>query len=117
VTRLRPVADPDGPYEPVYDERDNLVGWRAKDRAWWDAPRARAARGPVDEETRSLEAILDSLDAWSPSLPLRARLAVCYELDPVRVSRLVDAVLNEAGVRDPCAVVYFRLSALEHGET
>jgi hypothetical protein len=105
------------PYEAVYDEHGRRMGWRAKDRAWWDAPLARADRRPVDEETRSLEAILDSLDAWSPGLPLRARLAVCYDRDPVRVSRLVDAVLNEAGVRDPCAVVYFRLAAIEHGGT
>jgi hypothetical protein len=103
-------------YEPVIVDGVR-VGWLAKDRDAWRAPLARAHPAPVDVDTMSIEKILDSLDAWNPGLPLRARLAVAYERDAVRVSRLTTAILNEPGLRDPCAVLHYRLGALELGET
>lgn len=99
--------------ERVEDSAGRLIGWRATDRAAWEAPLMRADPARVDVETMSLEAILDSLDAWNPGPPLRARLAVLYELEPVRVSRLTLAVLDTPGLRDPCAVLFWRLGRLE----
>jgi len=107
----------DSPYDVVYDAAGNKLGYRARDREWWNAPRARVDRAPVDEETMSVEAILDALDPWNPGLPLRARLAVAHERDPVRVSRMTLAILDTPGLRDPCAVLYFRLGSLGFGET
>lgn len=104
-------------YEPVVDERGRRLGWRAKDQAAWRAPLARVDAPAVDERTLSYEAILDELEPWAPNLTLRARLAVHYQLDPVRVSRLTSAILGTPGVRNPCALLSHRLGELEHGET
>ena len=97
--------------EPVYKD-GQLLGYRARDRAAWEAPIARVDRAPVDAETMSQEAILEALDLWTPGPPFRARLAVAYERDPVKTSRLTLAVLDTPGLRDPVAVLHYRLEAL-----
>src|SRR5436853_465025 len=54
--------------EPVYKD-GQLLGYRARDRAAWEAPIARVDRAPVDAETMSQEAILEALDLWTPGPP------------------------------------------------
>src|SRR5262245_22850240 len=106
-------------YEPVFDEHGARVGWRVPDeeRERWDAPRAPAPAHPVDTETRSLEALQDALEPYFPSPSLIVRLAVSYELDPARVSRLTTWVLEQADVHSPCGLLFKRLGELRLGDT
>lgn len=106
-------------YEPVYDEHGVQAGWRVPDheRAQWEAPRAPAPVRPVDTVTLSLEALADALEPYFPSPALTARLAACYELDPARVSRLTNWVLEQADVHSPCGLLFKRLGELRLGET
>lgn len=97
--------------EAVYKD-GRLLGYRARDREAWEQPIARVDRAPVDAETMTLEAILEALDFWTPGSPLRARLAVAYERDAVKTSRLTLAVLDTPGLRDPCGVLHYRLEEL-----
>jgi len=101
-------------YEPV------AGGYRVPEheRARWDTP-APVDRTPVDEETLSLETLLDLLDPHLPSPQLVARLTVAYQLDAARVSRLTSRLIEQADERGPCGLLFTRLSALElgHGET
>jgi len=98
--------------EPVVVD-GKRIGWRARDRAAWEATPARVERAPLDEETMSEEAILDALDLWTPGPAFRARLARAYKHEPVKVSRLTLAVLDTPGLRDPVAVLHYRLGELE----
>lgn len=102
--------------EPIVYERAG-EGWRVPDheRARWNAAPIRPASASrrVDTETLSYEAINDLLEPWYPGLPLRARLAVAYERDPVAVSRLTLGTLDEADHRGPCGLLWVRLGALD----
>jgi len=104
---------------PIVYERvelpDGRPGFRvpAHERERWEAPHAPIERRPVDAETETCESLIDRLEPWTPSFELRALLAVKYHERPVQVSRLTIALLNEPGVRDPCAVLYHRLKRLD----
>jgi len=106
-------------YEPVYDEAGRRIGSRVPDaeRARWDAGPARPPARPVDTETLSFEAISDLIEPFSPGLPLRARLAVAYERNPVQVSRLTLRTLDEADARDPCGLLWYRLGLISNDGT
>lgn len=108
---LHPIA-----YERV--EHEGKPAWRVPEyeRARWDAGPIRGMFRPVDVETLSLEAILDALAPWYPSLELQARLAVAYNRDPARTSRLTTWTLAQSDERGPCGLLYVQLGKLD-GET
>jgi hypothetical protein len=97
----------------------HFAGWRVPDheRARWDAGPVRPPALPVDTETLSFGALTDLLEPFSPGLPLRARLAVAYDRDPVQTSRLTHRTLGEADARDPCGLLWYRLGLLSNGDT
>lgn len=96
---LDPILYEDGGRVPDH-ERERWRKWGKGSSTYTPA---------IDTETLSLAAILELLDPWQPSEQLIERLTVAYGQYPVWLSRLTRAILDTAGVRNPCGLLWHRL--------